>query len=87
MKRNQRQDRAFRHNADAIEDQSQDAHEFAGGVADELVTQLVRRGDTKVFKKYSQMKLQVKSGRFRRSQVVVLIARRTSRRELWERAE
>ena len=28
----------------------------AGGVADEWVTQLLRRGDAKVFKKYSQMK-------------------------------
>ena len=32
----------------------------AGGVADEWVTQLLRKGDTKVFKKYSQMKLQMK---------------------------
>jgi integrase len=32
----------------------------AGGVADELVTQLLRQGDAKVFKKYSQMKLQMK---------------------------
>jgi len=30
----------------------------AGGVADEWVTQLLRQGDAKVFKKYSQMKLQ-----------------------------
>ena len=29
----------------------------AGGVADEWVTQLLRQGDSKVFKKYSQMKL------------------------------
>jgi hypothetical protein len=29
-------------------------------VADEWVTQLLRQGDAKVFKKYSQMKLQVK---------------------------
>jgi integrase len=28
----------------------------AGGVADEWVTQLLRQGDSKVFKKYSQMK-------------------------------
>ena len=28
----------------------------AGGVADEWVTQLLRQGDAKVFKKYSQMK-------------------------------
>jgi len=28
----------------------------AGGVADESVTQLLRQGDAKVFKKYSQMK-------------------------------
>ena len=32
----------------------------AGGVADEWVTQLLRQGDAKVFKKYSQMKLQLK---------------------------
>lgn len=32
----------------------------AGGVADEWVTQLRRQGDAKVFKKYSQMKLQMK---------------------------
>jgi hypothetical protein len=34
--------------------------EVAGGVADEWVTQLLRQGDAKVFKKYSQMKLQMK---------------------------
>ena len=32
----------------------------ARGVADEWVTQLLRQDDTKVFKKYSQMKLQMK---------------------------
>jgi integrase len=32
----------------------------AGGVADECVTQLLRQSDAKVFKKYSQMKLQMK---------------------------
>jgi integrase len=32
----------------------------AGGVADEWVTQLLWQGDAKVFKKYSQMKLQMK---------------------------
>jgi len=32
----------------------------AGGVADEWVTQLLRQGDAKVFKKYSQLKLQMK---------------------------
>ena len=32
----------------------------AVGVADEWVTQLLRQGDAKVFKKYSQMKLQMK---------------------------
>jgi integrase len=32
----------------------------AGGVADEWVRQLLRQGDAKVFKKYSQMKLQMK---------------------------
>jgi integrase len=32
----------------------------AGGLADEWVTQLLRKGDAKVFKKYSQMKLQMK---------------------------
>src|ERR1035437_2735465 len=32
----------------------------AGGVADEWVTQMLRQGNAKVFKKYSQMKLQMK---------------------------
>jgi hypothetical protein len=32
----------------------------AGGVADEGVTQMLRQGDAQVFKKYSQMKLQMK---------------------------
>jgi hypothetical protein len=32
----------------------------AGGVADEWVTQMLRQTDSKVFKKYSQMKLQMK---------------------------
>jgi len=32
----------------------------AGGVADEWGTQLLRQGDAKVFKKYSQMRLQMK---------------------------
>jgi integrase len=32
----------------------------AGGVADEWVTQMLRQSDSKVFKKYSQMKLQMK---------------------------
>jgi hypothetical protein len=32
----------------------------AGGVPDEWVTQLFHQGDAKVFKKYSQMKLQMK---------------------------
>jgi hypothetical protein len=32
----------------------------AGGVADEWVTHLLRQGDSKVFKKYSPMKLQMK---------------------------
>jgi integrase len=32
----------------------------SGGVADERVTQLLRQGDAKVFKKYSQIKLQMK---------------------------
>jgi integrase len=36
----------------------------AGGVADEWVTQLLRQGDAKVFKKYSQMKLQMKREAF-----------------------
>jgi hypothetical protein len=31
-----------------------------GGVADEWVTQMLRQTDAKVFKKYSQMKLQMK---------------------------
>jgi hypothetical protein len=34
----------------------------AAGVADEWVTQLLRQGDAKVFKKYSQTKLQMKRG-------------------------
>jgi integrase len=32
----------------------------AGGVADEWVTQVLRQADAKVFKKYSQMKLQMR---------------------------
>jgi hypothetical protein len=32
----------------------------AGGVADEWVAQMLRQGNAKVFKKYSQMKLQMK---------------------------
>jgi hypothetical protein len=32
----------------------------AGGAADEWVTQLLRQGDSQVFKKYSQMKLAMK---------------------------
>jgi integrase len=32
----------------------------AGGVADEWVTQMLRQGDAQVFKKYPQMKLQMK---------------------------
>jgi len=32
----------------------------AGGVADEWVTQMLRQSDAQVFKKYSQMKLQMK---------------------------
>jgi hypothetical protein len=32
----------------------------AGGVADEWVTQMLRQSDSKVFKKYSQMQLQMK---------------------------
>jgi integrase len=32
----------------------------AGGVADECVTQMLRQSDSKVFKKYSQMKLQMR---------------------------
>ncbi|MDE3110106.1 MAG: hypothetical protein KGL02_09215, partial [Acidobacteriota bacterium] len=32
----------------------------AGGVADEWVTQLLRQGDSQVFKRYSQMKLEMK---------------------------
>jgi integrase len=35
-------------------------HRSAGGVADESVTQLLRQGDSQVFKRYSQMKLQMK---------------------------
>src|SRR5262249_40398921 len=32
----------------------------AGAVSDEWVTQMLRQGDAQVFKKYSQMKLQMK---------------------------
>jgi integrase len=32
----------------------------AGGVADEWVTQLLRQGNSQVFKRYSHMKLQIK---------------------------
>ena len=32
----------------------------AGGVADQWVTQMLRQGDSQVFKKYSQLKLQIK---------------------------
>jgi hypothetical protein len=32
----------------------------AGGVADEWVTQFLRQGDARVFRKYSQMKLQMR---------------------------
>lgn len=32
----------------------------AGGVADEWITQMLLQGDCQVFKKYSQMKLQIK---------------------------
>jgi hypothetical protein len=32
----------------------------AGGVADEWVSQLLRQGDSQVFKRYSQLKLQMK---------------------------
>jgi len=32
----------------------------AGGVADEWVSQLLRQGDSQVFKRYSQMNLQIK---------------------------
>jgi integrase len=46
----------------------------AGGVADVCVTQLLRQGDAKVFKKYSQMKLQMK-----RETLIKLNRRRTSR--------
>ena len=38
----------------------------AGGVADEWVTQLLRQRDAKVFKKYSQTKLQMKREALRR---------------------
>jgi len=34
----------------------------AGGVADEWVIQMLRQGDSQVFKKYSQMKLQDEEG-------------------------
>jgi hypothetical protein len=37
------------------------SHWLKAGVADEWVTQLLRQGDTRVFKKYSQMNLQMKN--------------------------
>ena len=43
-----------------IYDRSTYATRLSAGVADEWVTQLLRQGDAKVFKKYSQMKLQMK---------------------------
>jgi len=46
----------------------------AGGVADEWVTQLLRQGDAKVSKKYSQMKLQMK----RRMKAGQVLTRRRS---------
>ena len=45
----------------------------AGGVADEWVTQMLRQGDSKVFKKYSQMTLQRKQKPWPNSIVVRLI--------------
>jgi integrase len=48
----------------------------AGGVADEWVTQMLRQGDSKVFKKYSQMKLQMKR------EALAKLDRRTSERHL-----
>jgi hypothetical protein len=39
---------------------SQNSSSDRNPVADEWVTQLLRQGDAKVFKKYSQMKLQMK---------------------------
>ena len=44
----------------AIGDEIPFAIPAAGGVANEWVTQTLRQGDAKVFKKYSQMKLQMK---------------------------
>ncbi|PYX84064.1 MAG: hypothetical protein DMG70_07495 [Acidobacteria bacterium] len=37
-----------------------DINDTSGGVAGEWVTQLLRQGNAKVFKKYSQLKLQMK---------------------------
>ena len=54
----------------------------AGGVAEEWVTQLLRQGDAKVFKKYSQMKLQMKREACRNS-----IAPPTSLRAFWDRRD
>ena len=48
----------------------------AGGVADEWVTQMLRPGDSKVFKKYSQMKLQMKR------EALAKLDRRASERHL-----
>jgi hypothetical protein len=46
--------------ASTISDRAYATRLSDGGVADEWVTQLLRQGDAKVFKKYSQMKLQMK---------------------------
>ena len=45
---------------EAIKSQMANSGEGAGGVADEWVTQMLRQSDAQVFKKYSQMKLQMK---------------------------
>ena len=44
----------------------------ARGVADEWVTQLFRQGDAKVFKVYSQMKLQMNSRRWPNSTALLM---------------
>ena len=56
----------------------------AGGVADEWVTQMLRQGDAQVFKKYSQMKLQMKRDALeklnrRAGEMAPLIAERMAR--------
>lgn len=54
----------------------------AGGVADEWVTQLLRQGAAKVFKKYSQMQLQMKREALQKLNRTAL-----SLGQLWDRSD